>query len=417
VKVARGPVAWTRRALLAAVLVGAAVIPGRAMSGQAQHCSGPSCDTPGSIRWQQPLTGSWVAESGVSGTVTAQNSPYAASDASLAVVGSGTSVTAYQMSDGKRLWQAALTGFAAGTAIVGVRVFPGVVAVGVQPPAGRPARRDEVLLSAATGQRIRAYRAATYGGAIEASKADAVIVGTSAVTAYANATGRVLWRRPTGPGAQSWRVSGQYVYVTEAASGNIGATGVPAVRRIDLRTGAERVLRPSTSTFPGTISDAVDGDLLFSGAGGVSAYNGQTGKLIWHRDSAVLELADESAGLVYLGSGSSLIGVDVGSGVVVSQAGMSVANSLYWVSDGTALGLDQDALGQAWGYDLTTRRVVWTTSGLPWPHFFVDLSGLGGSASQRGDTALIATCAQVGTSVVAGSAPPCTKPELAAVQL
>ena len=68
---------------------------------------------------------------------------------------------------------------------------------------------------------------------------------------------------------------------------SLGST-VPALRQIDLRTGAERIVRaePGASgectevgtrrcVFQGTLSDAVDGIVLFSGSGGVLAYSGR----------------------------------------------------------------------------------------------------------------------------------------------
>jgi len=82
---------------------------------------------------------------------------------------------------------------------------------------------------------------------------------------------------------------------------------------------------------------------------------------------------------------------------------------------GVALGLDQNALGEAWGYSFTARRVAWTSIALPWPHFFADLSGLGGSTSGGSDVALLAACALTGTPPSASAAPPCMRPELAAV--
>ncbi len=118
---------------------------------------------------------------------------------------------------------------------------------------------------------------------------------------------------------------------------------------------------------------------------------------------------------MYLTSGSRLLGVSIASDRVVSSSAVSVAASLYWVKGGIALGLDQNGLGDAWGYDLKSRRVAWSSTGLPWPHFFVDLSGLGGSATPSGDMVLLATCAQVGSAASANSAPRCARPELAAV--
>ncbi len=426
-KVARGPSAWARRALLALVLVGAAVIPGRASSQQAPHCTGLHCTSAGSILWTRPLPGSWIAQSGVSGTVTDQDAAYAAVADGVAVVGSGAEVSAYQTATGKRLWHRVLADLPPGSAIVSLRALTGVVAVGVEPPAGQsgPAR-DEVILSGATGNQIRVYPSAAYGGAVQADRARTVIVGSTAVIAYANATGGVIWRRPIGPGSPAWRVSGQYLYLTDPR-GRAAATSpdVSALRRISLVTGAERTVRPASGAFAGTLSGAVDVALpnggqprevlLFSGADRVVAYDGQSGVPLWHKDSAVLELADSAQDAVYLGTGSWLTGIDALSGAVISHAPLSVASSLYWVSNGVALGLDQNALGEAWGYSLTAGRVLWTSPALPWPHFFVDLSSLGGSASQASDVIVLATCALVGAAANGGGAPACARPELAAV--
>jgi PQQ-like domain len=428
VKVARGPAAWARRALLALVLVGAAVIPGRASSQQAPHCTGLRCTSAGSVLWTRPLPGSWIAQSGVSGTVTGQDAAYATVGDGLAVVGSGTGVSAYQTSTGKRLWHFVLAGLPTGSAVVSLRALSGVVAVGVALPASQNGPgRDEVILAAATGKQIRIYPAAAYGGAVEANTARTVIVGSTAVTAYANAHGGVLWRRAIGPGAPAWRVGGQYLYVADPSSRAAAtAPGVSALRRISLVTGAEQIVRPrSADAFAGTLSGAIEVALpnrapprtvvLFSGSDGVTAYDGQTGEQLGPRHSGVLELADSAQDAVYLGTGSLLTGVDALSGTVISRAPLSVAASLYWVTDGVALGLDQNALGEAWGYSLTAGRVLWTSPALPWPHFFVDLSGLGGSASQASDVIVLATCARVGAATSAGGASACARPELAAV--
>jgi hypothetical protein len=414
VKLARGPIVWARRALLALVLVGAAVIPGRASSHISQHCAGLHCATAGSVLWTAALPGSWLAQTGASGTVASQNGAYAATGSGLAAVGSGTTVTGFGASTGKRLWRVDLTGVPAGSAIVGMRTFPGVVAVGVALPASQPGPRREVILSAATGSRIRTYPAASYGGAVMADAATTVIVGAHAVTAYANDTGRALWRHATGPASQTWRVTGQTLYVTDSRD-SLGST-VPALRRINLHTGAERIVRPATGAFPGTLSAAINGIVLFSGSDGVQAYSGETGKFLWARNSAGLELTD-GQNTVYLTAASRLLGVNISSGHVVSSAAISVAASLYWVTGGVALGLDQNSLGEAWGYNLRTGRIVWTSAALPWPHFFVDLSGLGGSASQANDIVLLATCALVGSAATPNSAPSCQQPQLAAVRI
>jgi hypothetical protein len=415
--------------LLAIVLVGAAVIPGRASSQQAPHCTGLRCTSAGSVLWTHALPGAWVAEPGVSGTVTGQDPAYAGVGGGVAVVGSGTAVTGYLASTGGWLWHVRLTGIPAGSVIVSVRAFASIVAVGVEPPAGqRGAARDEVILSAATGRQVRIYSAAAYGGAVQADATRTVVVGSSAVVAYANATGRVLWQRPIGSGAPAWRVAGQYLYIASRGGRNARAS-VPAVLRISLLTGAEQSVRPRSGTFAGTLSGVIDvaqpgvrqpqSILLFSSASGITAY-GLDGQPIWPKDSAVLdsavlELADPGLGVVYAADGSSLVGIDVLTGTVLSSAAISMAASLYSVSGGVALGLDQNALGEAWGYSLSARRVVWTSTAVPWPHFFVDLSGLGGSASPASDIALLATCAQVGTATTTSEAPPCIRPQLAAV--
>jgi hypothetical protein len=426
VKVARGPIIWARRALLAVVLVGAAVIPGRASSHLSQHCAGPRCATGGSVLWTAALSGSWLAQPGVSGTLTSPDGAYAAIGGGLAVIGTATTVTGFEESTGKRLWHVVLTSVPAGSVIVGVRAFPGVVAVGVAPPAGQPGARSEVILSAATGGLIRTYLAAAYGGAVWANAARTVIVGAHAVTAYDNPTGRVLWRCATGPASQTWRVTGQTLYVTDSPS-SLGST-VPALQRIDLRTGARRIVRPERGGFPGTLSDAVGGVVLFAASDGVRAYNGGNGKRLWCASSAStcairtrgpanLELVDTGQDTVYLTAANLLLGVSISSGREVSSAPISVAASLYWVTGGVALGLDQNSLGEAWGYNLRTRRIVWASASLPWPHFFVDLSGLGGSASQASGIVLLAECAQVGTAATPISAPSCQRPELAAVRI
>jgi outer membrane protein assembly factor BamB len=414
VRVGRGPGAWARRAVLAVVLIGAAVIPGRAASQQSQHCTGPRCRAAGSILWTASLPGSWLADTGVIGTVPRPDAGYAAAGGGLAVFGEGLRVTAFRLSTGSRAWQTTITGVPSGSAIVGVRAFADVVAVGVQPPPGIAPERDEVIISAATGVPVRSYPAAAYGGAIASDGTGVVIVDPTAVTAYANSTGRVLWSRPVGPPGQTWRVSGQYVYVAQPAE----SAGVVVVRKISLSTGAEAVLRPAGhSVFPGTLSAVVSGVMLFSAPGEVVAYDADTGGQRWQRSNVVLELADPGDGIAYLASSTALDAVDVSSDIVLSRAALSVAGSIYWVSGGVALGLDQNALGDAWGYSLDSRRVLWTSSGLPWPHFFIDLSGLGGSATPGAHVVLLATCARVGAKAKSAGAPLCLRPELAAVRI
>jgi hypothetical protein len=82
------------------------------------------------------------------------------------------------------------------------------------------------------------------------------------------------------------------------------------------------------------------------------------------------------------------------------------------VRNGVALGLDEGPLGQAWGYDVATQRVIWNTRTLPWPHYFVDLSGIGGSAPPGLNEVLLASCAQVGAQPPGGTGPRCARPQL-----
>jgi hypothetical protein len=75
-----------------------------------------------------------------------------------------------------------------------------------------------------------------------------------------------------------------------------------------------------------------------------------------------------------------------------------------------ALGLDQGANGDAWGYDIGAQRVTLTAAGLPWPHYFVDLSGIGGSADPDSDLVVIAACAQLAPGSPASASPSSASP-------
>jgi hypothetical protein len=80
-----------------------------------------------------------------------------------------------------------------------------------------------------------------------------------------------------------------------------------------------------------------------------------------------------------------------------------------------ALGLDQGGNGDAWGFDLAAERVTLAAAGLPWPHYFVDLGGVGGSADPAGNLVVIAACKQLAPPAQAspgpsGPAPPDASP-------
>jgi PQQ-like domain len=419
VLVARGSGIWARRGILALVLIGAAVVPGRATIAASRACARPHCAAQvGTVRWTRVLPGSWVARAGTQGTVPADGQAYAAVGGGVAAVGVGDTVAAYRLSDGGPLWTASLAGFPAGSAVVSVRAWAGVVTAGLSVPGTIPgtSHRDEVVLSAASGQVVRVYPAAPYGGTVFADAAGPVVVGTDAVTSYANATGRARWRVPTGPAAQAWRVSGPDIFVTVAKDGYLGSAPVTGLLRIDLATGEHATLSlAGRHPFDGQLAGAVGGAVLFSGADGLHAYSGTDGRPLWSRAGVVLEATDAVQPTVYVTGGNSLIGLDPLTGRVVTRAGTLGAAGLYAVSNGVALGLDEGALGDAYGYRLMAKRVIWTAKDVPWPHFFVDLSGIGGSAGPGGGGVVLAACGRLGSGGPSRSATTCLRPELVAV--
>jgi PQQ-like domain len=399
-----------RRWVLAAALVGVALVPypvqGTAGVPAATACrSGCRAGVASMVRWTTPLSGAWNVAPGLAGTVPAAGLAYAAVGGGLAAVGAGLTVTAYSSRTGALEWQDTLTGFPAGAAIVSVRAWPGEVTAGVsyRPAAGDQhggaIRRTEVVLSGADGAQSGRYPAATFGGAVAASQKYTVVVGATEVTSYDNTTGHVRWRRPTGPVAQAWRTDGNRLYVAESPGGFVDSAPASALHRIDLATGSEVVVRPIEGlSFPGTLSGAFDGVVLFSSEAGVTAYNGSTGARLWSAHGAVPEGIDHSPRRIYLTEGSNLVGVDPQTGKVKATASGSAVNGaagVYVVRNGAALGLDQGASGGAWGYALAVQRVTRAAPGLPWPHYFVDLSGVGGSADQAGNLVVIAACRQL----------------------
>jgi hypothetical protein len=393
----RVPAGWVSRGVLAAVLLAVVVFPvtGPASGQQPSACRGCRAQSASAERWTATLPGDWAVGAGAAGTVPASGQAYVAVGGGIAAVGEGLTVTGYRLSNGAQLWQATLDA-PAGSAISSVRAWPGVVTAGVVAPDGRT--RTEVVLDSASGAMIRQYPAAVFGGAVAASAATTVVVGPAGVTSYANATGKVRWQRTTGAG-QSWRADGGILYVAESAGGYLGSAPVTSLRVISLGSGAERTLRsPPDRTFSGTLALAADGVVLFTSAAGVTAYSGSTGGVLWSASSAVPEGADSAAQLVYLTvAGGALVGVDPLTGTVrgsVSGATAGGSAGIYVVRGKVALGLDSGPGGEAWGYSMAAARVIWTASGLPWPHYFSDLSGLGGSADESGRTVVVAICAK-----------------------
>jgi hypothetical protein len=265
--------------------------------------------------------------------------------------------------------------------------------------------------------RVRAYPAARFGGAVAASPGTTVVVGPHAVTSYANHTGAVRWSRPTGPVPLDWQVGGGQLYLAVAAGGYLGSAPVTALRRINLATGAQRVVRPNGPSYLGALSLAYQGVVVFSSARWAKAYSGSTGRELWQYPNALPDTVDAAAGRIYLISGNTFIGVDPQTGATLARVNAASSAGLYGVREGAVLGIDHGGLGKAWAYDIATKQVLWTSRPLPWPHYFVDLSGIGGSAPPGEDAVLLAVCAKVGPQPAGTAPPPCARPELAVVNL
>jgi len=357
---------------------------------------------PGLVSWVKPLPGSWDVVSGLPGTVPASGLAYLSVGGGVVAVGAGLTVTGYSSKTGALRWRVTLTGFPADAAIVSVRTWPGEVTAGVSYRASGGPERTEVVLSDPAGAQTGRYPAAAFGGAVAGGPQDTVIVGPAEVTSYDNATGHIRWQRSTGQVAQAWRTDGGSLYVTDSAAGYVGSAPVTALRRIDLATGAELLVRPLESlSFAGTLSAAFDGVVLFSSAAGVTAYDGLTGDELWAINGAVPEGADPRQERIYLTRGSNLIGVGPWTGRINATASGSAVDGsagVYVVRGGMALGLDQGANGDAWGYNIAAQRVTLTSAGLGWPHYFVDLSGVGGSADPASNLVVIAACPRLAPS-------------------
>jgi hypothetical protein len=372
------------------------------------------------IRWSRPLPGSWIAQNGPYGTTPLQGQAYAAAGGGVAVIAFGATVIAYDVATGQPRWTETLRSVPAGSAIVSVRAWGGVITVGIATVgvsvAGAMASRQEIVLDAATGRRLRSYLAARAGGAAWASRRRTVIVGPEAVASYVNATGRAIWRVPTGPAEQAWRVAGGNLYVTVSAHGEIGTAPVTAVREIDLRTGEERLIQPQNGVFDGMLAGVIDGVLLFSGNSGLSSYSLATGHLIAHRPGAVLEGNDPVLDVLYADVAGEVTGIDpVTLQNEFTDKSPSMPSGFYSVRAGVAIGLKTGAGGAAWAYGIAKRRTIWTATPLPWPHFFADPSGLGGSIDQATGTALLVTCAKTGQRAqgsVLGDGRVCLRPRL-----
>jgi PQQ-like domain len=420
----RGWHAWVRRGVLVGVLAAAAFAPGGQSSGASSPACGDSaCRTAGSVLWTTELPGTWTAASDLPGTVPTGldgGQAYAAAGGRVVALSLNMVVYCYSARTGAMLWLTGLTGFPVGSQIVSVRVWSGVVTAGVAtgPLMASGSSQSTVVLSAASGRQLHSYpSSAPFGGAVAASARDTVVVGPAAVTSYDNATGRALWSRAlwsraTGSDVQEWRSDGGHLYVAMADGGYLSPRPATSLLRISLQNGAEQVVRPQGGSFGGRLAAVLRGVVLFSGADGVTAYSGITGRLLWRLAGAIPESADLVRGVFYVSIGGTLTGVQSATGRIVAKvtgAEGSGTSGVYGVRGGVALGLDLGSAGDAWGYDVSSQRVIWTTRGLPWPHFFVDLSGIGGSANPDNSSVLLTTCPQ---RVMTYSGPVCQKADL-----
>jgi hypothetical protein len=435
-----------RRSALGLILVAVVLFPGGAAASRGKPCRHAACSSSGSVRWMRSLTGSWLADNGDEGTMYAHGQAYAAAGSGIAAVGFGLTLDAYDEATGFPRWAATLSGVPVGSAIMSVRVWPGVVTVGVEAQtsgtsskaagaaglagvpdsgateSGGSTVREEFVLNAVTGKQIRVYPAAWLGGAVSANLKRTVIMGTNEVTSYDNATGKVIWRVPTVTADQAWQVSHEDLYVTVSAGGQLGTAPVTALRQIDMRNGGDRLILPVSSPFDGRLSGALGSSLLFSSSGGLSLYSRATGRQTGFRAGAVPEFVDPVQHVLYVDVRGALIGVNPVTGRDERGTSYPGPPGTYGVRGGVALGLDPGAHGAAWGYNVAKKHVIWTSRSLPWPHFFVDLSGLGGSADPASDMVLLATCAKIGGpaasagALVGGSGQICLRPMLVAIQ-
>jgi hypothetical protein len=420
-----------RRGALGLILAAVVLFPSGTPSHHGKSCHGHSCPpVAGAIIWSRLLTGPWAAENGGQGTVYAQGQAFAAVGHGIAAIGFGLTLDAYDAGTGFPRWAANLTGVPARASIISVRVWPGVVTAGVDLPDGSSsgaAGREEVVLNAITGKQIRTFPATWSGGAVNATLRSTVVIGRNAVTSYSNSTGKVEWRDVTGSAPQAWERSGGWLYVTVSATGEVGTAPVTAVRQINLQTGKEGLIQPKPDgdVFAGRLSGAFDGTLLFSAADGLRMYSEATGRQTGSRAGAVPEAIDPVQHVLYVDVRGALIGIEPMSGQNKRGTSYPGPPGTYGVRGGVALGLDPGAAGAAWGYNLAKKHVIWTTRALPWPHFFVDLSGIGGSADPANNTVLLLTCAKVGgteqaaalTGVVAtGGGQKCLRPTLVEIR-
>lgn len=349
------------------------------------------------------------------GTIYSQGQATAAAGNGVALIGFGLTISAYDVTTGFLRWTETLGGLPRESAIVSVLAWRGVVTVGVSSPGSGSG--EVIVLSSVTGKQIRAYRAGNADGAVLAGLWRTVIVGPTSVASYDDATGGAVWRDPTGPAGQAWRVVGRKLYVTVSAGGAVGIAPVTAVRQIDLHTGIERLIKPHGRSFSGDLTAVIGRALVFSSSSGLSMYSVASGYLTGQRARAVAEWADPARNVLYADIVGVLTGIDPATG---RNKPDEVREASTGVHAGVALGLNPGDQGAAWGYSVTKRRVIWTAKALLYPHyFFAESSGLGGGADRTSGMVLLVTCGATGqpvrSVVVGGGGRVCLRPRLSAI--
>src|ERR1700722_10943156 len=204
-----------RRGALGLILIAVVLFPGGTAATKAKVCQAQRCQANGAISWSRQLTGSWLTSGGIEGTVYADGQAYAAVGSGVAAIGFGLTLDAFDEANGFPRWKATISAVPTGSTIMSVRVWPGVITVGVGlDVAGTAglAAGGEGVLNAVTGKQLRAFPAAWSGGAVNANAKRTVIVGARAITCYRHSNGKVVWRVLTGPAEQPWRLDDGKLY-------------------------------------------------------------------------------------------------------------------------------------------------------------------------------------------------------------
>ena len=283
-----------------------------------------------------------------------------------------------------------------------VRTWPGEVTAASPTPGPGIWSAPRWSISGLTGTESGRYPAAVFGGAVGGSALYTVIVGPTAVTSYDNATGRVRWRLATGPVPQAWRTDGR-----DAVRGRIRRR-VPGFGA-GHRAAPDRPARPARRSSSGRWRDSRSpARSAPRSTAWCCSPRGRGDRVRRHdRSVAVVHRRGGARGLPTRAAadlpdpGSNLIAVDPLTGQVtatVSGSAVTGRRACTWSGTVWRSGSTRAPNGDAWGYDIGAQRVTLAAAGLPWPHYFVDLSGVGGSADPASNLVVIAACTQLAPS-------------------